>query len=68
LTTWVTHIISRFVAAPFRGIFWILCKLMPILLEPMWFCTLVVIRQAPGFLQKKNLDPQDVISSLNFDH
>jgi hypothetical protein len=53
--------------APFGGIFWILRKLVPILLEPGWFCTLAVIRKVPDFLQKSFLDPQHIISSLNFD-
>jgi hypothetical protein len=40
---------------------------VPISLEPGWFCTLAVIRKAPDFLQKSFLDPQHIISSLNFD-
>jgi hypothetical protein len=41
-------------------------KLLPILVEPGWFCTLALKSQPPDFLQKSFLDPQHVISSLNF--
>jgi hypothetical protein len=59
------HISSLFVAAAFGGIFWILCKFLPILLEPVWFCTLALTSKPRDFLQKSFLDPQHVISSLN---
>jgi hypothetical protein len=61
------HISSHFVVAPFRGIFSILRKLLPISMEPGWFCTLAVIRQALDFLQKSFLDLQHIIYLLNFD-
>jgi hypothetical protein len=40
--------------ATFRGIFWILRKLLPILLEPRWVSTSAVIRQAPDFFCKNH--------------
>jgi hypothetical protein len=56
---------SCFVTVAFGGIFWILCKFLPISLEPRWFCTLALKCKPPDFLQKSVLDPQHVISSLN---
>jgi hypothetical protein len=35
-------------------------------LEPGWVCPLALIRRAPDFLEKSFLDPQHVISPLNF--
>jgi hypothetical protein len=53
---------------PLELFFWILCRLLPILLEPGWVCRLALIRRAHDFLQKNIfLDPQHAISSLNFD-
>jgi hypothetical protein len=56
---------SRFIAAAFRGYFWILRKFLPISQEPEWFCTLALKSKPPDFLQKSFLDSQYVISSLN---
>jgi hypothetical protein len=39
--------------------------LLPISLEPGWFCTLALKSKPPDFLQKSFLDPQYIISSLN---
>jgi hypothetical protein len=42
-------------------------KLLPILVEPGWFCTLALKSRPLEFLKKSFLDPQHVIYSLNFD-
>jgi hypothetical protein len=39
--------------------------LLPISLEPVWFCTLALKSKPPDFLQKSFLNAQQVISSLN---
>jgi hypothetical protein len=39
-------------------------KLLPVSLEPGWFCTLALKILPPDFLQKSFLDPKHVISSL----